>query len=89
MVCSQKMKVMTSRDRDWIDDLLDDEPINVWQIGMIEQLLITSSASCLYDNIKIEELTNEEASEIIFKLKENDNPRDPKDQFYKIFGKGW
>lgn len=83
------MKVMTSRDRDWIDDLLDDEPINVWQIGMIEQLLITSSASCLYDNIKIEELTNEEASEIIFKLKENDNPRDPKDQFYKIFGKGW
>ena len=83
------MKVMTLRDRDWIDDLLDDEPINSWQIGMIEQLLITSSASCLYDNIKIEELTNEEASEIIFKLKENDNPRDPKDQFYKIFGKGW
>lgn len=81
------MSQMTSRDRDWIDDLLDDDPINSWQIGIIEGLFITSSASYLYRNIIIEELTNEEASEIIFKLKENDNPRDSKDQFYKIFGK--
>jgi hypothetical protein len=77
---------MTSRDDDWIDDLLNDEASFV-QIGIIEQLLNTSSARDFYTDINLTELTYAEAEEIIRELRENDNPRDPRDQFYKIFGR--
>ena len=32
-----------SEEKDWIDDVLDDEPIKWWQIAKIEGLLQTSS----------------------------------------------
>jgi hypothetical protein len=81
------MRLMTSKDNDWIDDVLEDEPCNGWQMGIIEGLLNTSSSRDSYTNININELTYAEADEIIRELRENDNPRDPRDQFYKIFGR--
>ena len=75
------MRVMTSRDRDWIDEVLDDEEVSGWQIGIIEGLLITSSAQHLYNNINISELTYIDAEKIIEVLRENNCPTDPKDQF--------
>jgi len=82
----EKMRVMTSRDKDWIDEILDDEEITGWQIGIIEGLLITSSAKHLYQNINIIDLTYNEAEEIIKDLYENNCPQDPKDQ-YKLMCK--
>ena len=79
---------MTSRDRDWIDDVLEDEEIAGWQIGVIEGLLITSSAQNKYKNTNIMELTYNEAEEIIRDLYENNCPRDPKDQYKKMFKAG-
>ena len=84
---SLKMRLMTSKDNDWIDDVLKDEPCNGWQMGIIEGLLNTSSSRDSYTSINLNELTYEEADEIIRDLRENDNPRDPRDQFFKIFGK--
>ena len=84
----EKKKVMTLKDNDWIDDILEDEPCNGFQIGMIEGLLITSSANYLYNNINLYELTNNEANEIITELRENDNPRDPKHQLERMFKSG-
>ena len=81
---SVKMRVMTSRDRDWIDDVLDDEEANGWQMGIIEGLLLTSSSSFNYKDLDIPSLTYLEAQEIIKDLKENNNPRDPKDQYDKM-----
>ena len=72
-----------SAKKDWIDDVLDDEPIAWWQISKIEGLCQTSSVGSNYANLKLEELTYEQANEIIYDLKENDNPRDCRDQFYK------
>ena len=46
---------MTSRDDDWIDDLLNDEASLV-QIGIIEQLLNTSSARDFYTDINLTKL---------------------------------
>lgn len=73
-----------SEEKDWIDDVLDDEPIKWWQIDKIEGLCQTSSVGPNYINVKLEELTYEEANKIIYDLKENDNPRDCREQFYKI-----
>ncbi len=86
MVFFLKMRLMTSRDDDWIDDFFNDE-ISLVQLGIIEQLLITSSSAYIYNNINLLKLTYGEAEQIIKELRENDNPRDPRDQFYKIFGK--
>lgn len=72
-----------SEERDWIDDVLDDTPITWWQIEKIEGLCQTSSVGSIYENLKLEKLTYEEASKIIYDLKENDNPRDCRDQFYQ------
>ena len=77
---------MTSREDDWIDEFFDDE-CTLTQIGIIESLCNTSSTGYLYTNIDFTKLTYGEAQEIIRDLRENDNPRDPRDQFYKIFGK--
>jgi hypothetical protein len=79
---------MTSNDKDWIDEILEDEECSGWQMGIIEGLLHTSSANYLYGNINLNELTNNEANEIIRVLRENDNPRDPKHQLEKMFRNG-
>ena len=84
----EKKRVMTSNDKDWIDEVLDDEPCSGWQIGVIEGLLTTSSANFLYTNINLNELTQNEADEIIKDLRENDNPRDPKYQLERMFKSG-
>ena len=78
-------------DKDWIDDILDDEPATWWQLAKIESLCQTSSTGSnyicqttgrlFYDP---NNLTYEEASAIIYDLKENDNPRDCRDQFLQI-----
>lgn len=73
-----------SEEKDWIDDVLDDKPIAWWQISKIEGLCQTSSVGPNYINVKLEELTYEQANQIIYDLKENDNPRDCREQFYKI-----
>jgi tRNA splicing endonuclease len=80
--------VMTSKSKDWIDEVLDDEPCSAIQIGIIESLLITSSANINYKNLDIEKLTYEEAERIIRELRENNNSRDCKDQFNKMFEGG-
>jgi len=79
---------MTSKEHndDWIDDFLEDECSCV-QMGIIEQLLITSSSASQYNNINLNDLTYGEAEEIIRNLRENDNPTDTREQFYKAFGK--
>lgn len=80
-------------DNDWIDDVLDDRLAEWWQIAKIEGLCQTSSTGSNYiDNFgnfkfDVNKITYEEANTIIYDLKENDNPRDCRDQFYKIFGK--
>tara|TARA_R100001015_G_C4633454_1_gene198432 strand:+ start:3146 stop:3400 length:255 start_codon:yes stop_codon:yes gene_type:complete len=80
-------------DNDWIDDILEDKPAEWWQIDKIEMLIGTSSTGSNYTdhtgNLKFnkEDLTYEQANTIIYDLKENDNPRDCRDQFYKIFGR--
>ena len=73
-----------SEEKDWIDDILDDKPITWWQIAKIEGLCQTSSVGQDYVNLKLEKLTYEEANKIIYHLKENDNPRDCREQFYKV-----
>lgn len=73
---------------DWIDDILEDEPCSLWQIGKIESLLVTSSANIFYEQINFNELTYNEAEEIIRHLWENDCPRDPKDQFKQMQRRG-
>ena len=72
-------------DNDWIDDVLEDKPAEWWQIDKIEMLIGTSSTGNL--KFKKEDLTYEQANTIIYDLKENDNPRDCRDQFYKILGR--
>ena len=88
MVFFQKMRLMILKDlimdNDWIDDVLDDTPIAWWQISKIEGLCQTSSVGSNYINLKLEALTYEEANKIIYDLKENDNPRDCREQFYKV-----
>jgi len=72
---------------DWIDEVIDGKPekSNIYQIGIIEGLQTTSSYR--WDG-NIETLTYLEAEELIIKLKENDNPKDPKDQYKKMFRGG-
>lgn len=77
---------MTSRDSedDWMDDFLDDKS-SMYQMMRFEQLMITSSSNSKYEHINIEQITYGEAQDIIKDLEENDNPRDCREQFYKIF----
>jgi len=72
---------------DWIDSVIDGEPdkANLWQIGIIEGLQITSSYRW---NGDIETLTYLEAEELINKLKENEIKTDPKDQYQEMFRNG-
>ena len=73
---------------DWIDDLLSDEPISLTQIAIIEGLL----GRCPYPQEKINEietglleLSDAEASELIFKMKQDEIPLDPREQFKRMF----
>ncbi len=76
---------------DWIDDLLSDEPISLTQIAIIEGLL----GRCPYPQEKINEietglleLSDAEASELIFKMKQDEIPSDPREQFKRMFRDG-
>ena len=76
---------------DWIDDLLSDEPISLTQIAIIEGLL----GRCPYPQEKINEietglleLSDAEASELIFKMKQDEIPLDPREQFKRMFRDG-
>lgn len=73
---------------DWIDEILASEPISNAQIAVIEGLL--TSVPYEQDDIKDIEngllhLTYQEAYELINKLKEDYIPKDPREQFNKIF----
>jgi hypothetical protein len=70
--------------KDWIDDVLDDEECSMWQIGFIEQLLITSASNYLYFNIDFNNLTHNEAEKIIKDLRENNCPSDSQEQFKEM-----
>jgi hypothetical protein len=76
---------------DWIDDLLSDEPISLTQIAIIEGLL----GRCPYPESRLKEIergllqmTEVEASELIFILKQDEIPTDPREQFNKMFKYG-
>ncbi len=84
----EKMRVMTSRDKDWIDDILEDEQCSCVQMGIIESLLLTSSANYLYGHINLNELTYNEAEKIIKVLYENNCPTDPQDQYKLMYKRG-
>ena len=76
---------------DWIKDILEDEPISNMQIAVIEGLL--SSVPYELEVIRDIErgllhLTYQEAYELIGKLREDYIPKDPREQFYKIFKYG-
>jgi len=73
---------------DWIDEILASEPISNTQIAVIEGLL--TSVPYEQDDIRDIEngllhLTYQEAYELISKLKEDYIPKDPREQFNKIF----
>jgi len=73
---------------DWIDEILASEPISNAQIAVIEGLL--TSVPYEQDDIRDIEngllhLTYQEAYELISKLKEDYIPKDPREQFNKIF----
>ena len=73
---------------DWIDEILASEPISNAQIAVIEGLL--TSVPYEQDDIRDIEngllhLTYQEAYELIAKLKEDYIPKDPREQFNKIF----
>jgi|TARA_B100001939_G_C16843226_1_gene574078 hypothetical protein len=76
---------MTSKENehDWIDEHFEDK-CSIYQMGRIEQLMVTSSAAENYEHLDIEQLTYEEAKQIIEVLEDNDNPRDCREQFRKI-----
>jgi len=76
---------------DWIDDLLSDEPISLTQIAIIEGLL----GRCPYPESRLKEIeggllqmTEVEASELIFILKQDEIHTDPREQFNKMFRYG-
>jgi len=81
---------MTSRDseHDWIDEHFHDE-CSFFQMGRIEQLLITSSKAGDYNNININELNYGEATQIIRDLEENDNPPDCREQFQQVLRRNY
>ncbi len=72
---------------DWIDDILESEPISNSQIAIIEGLL----TSVPYEPNEIRDIENDmlnlsyiEASDLIYKLKQDYIPKDPREQFNKM-----
>ena len=72
---------------DWIDDLLDNR-CDLYQITIIEGLMQTSSVADEYRDIDFENVSVLKADEIIEHLYENDNPKDPREQYKRIFRYG-
>ncbi len=71
----------------WIDDFLADEPITEVQIGIIESLLTRVPYSLEQLNEierSILDLTEQEAFKLIGRLKEDEIPNDPREQFKKF-----
>jgi hypothetical protein len=76
---------------DWIEDILEDEPISNMQLAVIEGLL----SSVPYEPEVISDiesgllhLTYQEAYDLIGKLKEDYIPKDPREQFKRMFKYG-
>ncbi len=70
---------------EWIDDFLADEECTLQQISLIESLFITSSTAEKYVGLDLTKLTYQEAQEIIYDLRENNYPTDPRDQYKQMF----
>lgn len=80
-----------SKDLEWIDELLEGEPISNMQIAVIEGLL----SSVPYEPEVIRDidsgllyLTYNEANQLIEKLREDYVDKDPREQFKKMFRNG-
>ena len=80
-----------SKDLEWIDELLESEPISNMQIAVIEGLL----SSVPYEPEVIRDidsgllhLTYNEANQLIEKLREDYIEKDPREQFKKMFKYG-
>tara|TARA_R110002020_G_scaffold7491_2_gene31452 strand:+ start:558 stop:800 length:243 start_codon:yes stop_codon:yes gene_type:complete len=76
---------------DWIDDILKSEPISNSQIAIIEGLL----TGVPYEPDELKDIENgmlhlsyQEAYELIVKLKIDYIPKDPREQFKKMFRYG-
>ncbi len=76
---------------DWIDDILSDEPISNSQIAIIEGLL----GSVPYPPKEVEEIERgmldmsyQEASDLIYKMRQDHIPKDPREQFKRMFKGG-
>ena len=80
----EKMNLMILKNKDWIDEILEEEEATGWQIGSIEGLLLTSSAEYLYQNIDFSTLTYKDAEIIIKDLYENNNPTDTRQQYEEM-----
>lgn len=80
-----------SKDLDWLDELLDNEPISNSQIAIIEGLL-TGVPYEPQDISDIQEgllhLNYNQAYELIKKLKEDYISKDPREQFKRMFRYG-
>lgn len=69
---------------DWIDDFLADEPITLGQIATVESLLVTVPYN---EELKQEiervllDMTSEQANNLIYKLRFDNRPTDPREQF--------
>ena len=76
---------------DWLEELLDDEPISNSQIAIIEGLLsiVPYDPETVKDiEMGLLHLTYEEAHQLIVTLKEDEIPKDPREQFKKMFKYG-
>ena len=74
---------------DWMDEVLDGKPseAEVWKINYIENLLHYTSIPTSEQSVilkSLNELTDEEADEILKKIKENEIKRDPRDQYEQM-----
>jgi hypothetical protein len=74
---------------DWMDEVLNGKPLEaeMWKLGYIETLLHYTSiptSEQLEILSSLNELTDEEADEILKKIKENEIKRDPRDQYEQM-----
>jgi len=73
---------------DWIDEILDEEPISNSQIAVIEGLLglVPYSPEVIREiEDGLLDLSNQEAYHLIVKLRADHTPRDPAEQFKRMF----
>ena len=76
---------------DWIDEILQEQPASLNQISIIEGLLprvpyIDSRIKEIEDSL--DTITNQDAYELIFEMKQDEIPSDPREQFKKMFRHG-